>query len=1057
MRKKTTKKIISRFIVLVFVVFIFGMSVSVQAVTETRMSDLYSNPNQGGNNAYKFKISDVVNSNILSNVVGCTGVVNKVSKWMATMVQSPAQVLEMTQEAIQKFKNLKKQACLIGKAATKIAGNSIPLTGGVGEGLADVLEATDVVTAAVTGVGGTIGVKSLGSSVDTKTLAVGSPNSTAPSGAAAQEKACMDNVNTMNDTQAKAEMKAEEATRARDFKEQCFDGIAMTLARNQLTAMTRSAMNWVNTGYGGNPFFVRNIASFTQNIENGIVQRELSKYGDANYYPYSRGFSTAYLLLYQNKGDFADTMKYTLNNYLSSGGLGNDLGNVATRSYENNFADGGWNGWLAFTQQPQNNPLGFTALTSQRIADQTVFEIQNKKDELIQNGGFLSQQKCVEYNKPTTVENYYDANGKQKMREIPAPDSKKTCIKYQTITPGSIIKDKTTNYLNSPERQLELARTINDSLNALFSVLISKLEDGGLSGLSDSTQNTSNWKDNLNNFISSDGNSTYDNGGVYDGFNLTRDLGNTYMHDSTKTIGEWNAKDNKIITTTNADGVQLTTEKYLLNKKTDSEEDRKSIKRLLPDFNPKISNDQEVEIPNTNSYYTVKIAGKTKLINEGYNGWEVGDRAFWNGSEWQNWKCQIDKNTKKCTYRISPIKKRGVIQIQQDYIVAANEIVGVLPNIMTNLGELDYCLPGPNPSYQINSSEAQSAYQSWVGSMYVGPRDANRDEWKIDHEDSLTYQNLESIFSDNDNPNTWDAISKSTSMWLLHNFGDPGEGNGQVLDNGKGKTWVGKLWKWVKKNNLTPEGSDCSLGADGCQNYHYHKDGKSISDDGEKDVDNRKALMEKSLDFVNNHLFQDFYAKFDEQMNKLYFKNMTTKYIDTEISIEKDLNPAYVEMAESGFDLTKNIIYYNDDIRNATKEYVDAIAQAKINIAKLNPIKSEVSGIIKDAQDRRDTNLIKQINEEAIRTNRKDAKGNAYVLTPAEYNKEYASCLTEENIQVFDPEDITKRGSVIEENCSDGIDNDLNGLVDNKDPKCPGYVAPINRAGTGVSGSGARR
>jgi hypothetical protein len=189
--------------------------------------------------------------------------------------------------------------------------------------------------------------------------------------------------------------------------------------------------------------------------------------------------------------------------------------------------------------------------------------------------------------------------------------------------------------------------------------------------------------------------------------------------------------------------------------------------------------------------------------------------------------------------------------------------------------------------------------------------------------------------------------------------------------------------------------------------------------------------MNKTLENVNNRLFQNFYAKFDETMNKLYFKNMTSMYKDTETSIGVDKNPDYIPMAESGLDLIKNITYYNDEITKAVQDYTDAIAQAKINIAKLEPIKTEVSGIIKAAQDRRNKEL------ETI-----------LGLTINEIKTKYATCFAEENIQFYDADTITNMGISSPENCSDGIDNDLNGFVDSKDIACK--TPPGGGSGGGI-------
>lgn len=1054
MKKQALTKIIGIIFVFVFVISIFQPILSAQAVTDN-IADTYSNPNQdNGKNPYKFKISDVVNSNLLTQVVGCTGIVNKVSTWMVGFIQSPVQQAKILKDKIEKYKETAKAACAATKGAVQTTLGSIPSASNTVEG---------------------------------------------PTTLAEKIKACAASVDAMNDKQVRAIIEQNEKDAERDLKNSCLDGIAITLAKNQLTSMTRSAMNWVNSGYGGDPFFVQSMTNFTNNLENNVLNTGidilLSPNGSTQN-PYAQNFIRSSINsnnLYSSSSDFLSGLSSDLSNFITSptSYFTDDQMDDAAKTqqalqqaqeandiFAHDFSAGGWDGWLALTQTPQNNPLGYSILASQNIANEQAKQVAEKSAELTQNNGFLSQKVCVKWQvyeengKPKkssfgVLPTYsYDINGNritipgqptsvfQNTKPDPCYAESGDCCAseadggWKTITPGSIIKEKTTNYLNSPERQLELAKTINDSLNALFSILISKLEDSGLSGLSDSANNNSNWTDNLNTYTSSDGNSTYDNNGAYDGFNITRDLGNNYIYENTEELGTWNAKTNetkltKEIKITKPDGSIVTRNINSING------------GLYPGLAPEVSTGDSP----ANKYYTVDnngtgIVGYTKLINEGYNGWANGDRAFWDGEKWQNWK----------KGQLNPIKKRGVIQIQQDFIVAAKEITGVLPTVMSKLGELDYCIPGPNPNYQTNSNNAQSAYQSWIGSMYVGPRDEKRTEWKIDHEESSSYQELADIFTDN--PKTWQSILKPDTnvgytflpMWLLDNFDRSwiyAPYNNSVCDPSNGGEHGGCC---VANHRDTQSNWVEGRISKNCLNYHYDGD-SNFSGYELQDINERKKMMSTWQDYINNNLFQNFYNTFDKMMNAMYFKNMTSKYLEKENVSTLTPNPAYIEMAESGLSFTKNILYYGEDTTRALDDYTTAIEVAQANIAKLNPIKTEISGIIKAAQDRRDANLVAQINREGgtekIRTPicqsylascgtsaecnttyNECMAANGRDLTITLYKKLYASCLDEENISFYDPDEITALGNVDEERCSDGIDNDYDRLVDEKDPDC---------------------
>ena len=49
----------------------------------------------------------------------------------------------------------------------------------------------------------------------------------------------------------------------------------------------------------------------------------------------------------------------------------NNSGESDWRKFNNDFGVGGWAGWLAMTQIPANNPVGFAMLTQQELNKNT--------------------------------------------------------------------------------------------------------------------------------------------------------------------------------------------------------------------------------------------------------------------------------------------------------------------------------------------------------------------------------------------------------------------------------------------------------------------------------------------------------------------------------------------------------------------------------------------------------------------------------------------------------------------------------------------------------------
>ena len=1009
MKNKITTKIIIGLIIFSFVLSFSPLYTEKTFAATSSISGLYSNPNTN-NKTYKFNVKNVVNSQLLMSVVGCTGVVNRVADWMFTMVTSVFKLNQKVDDEKEKARKMLLNACAMIKAGVLTGLGSIPLL-------------SDTTTGGKT-------------TLDTW---------------------CKEHSNTTDNSLIDKAAEALKQQQQDSLRQQCFDGIAITLARNQLTAMTRSMMNWVNSGFGGNPFFVRNMQNLMTGIENNVIETGIDILLTPEIEsPYARDFARTTIArrgIVSSSATFLGSLQSDLGSFITDPNsyytqnqqnqaqdtrTAVEIARNANNAFSRDFMNGGWDGWLALTQRDQNNPLGFSMLTDQYFTETQIAATTTQKEKLGQNNGFLSQKKCVQwqlYNDDGTPQNAVTDPDHSPFKFLPllqkkapatcpeaAPDN--CCYHWEDITPGSLIADKTKNYLTSPDRQAELVKTINDALNGLFSALLSKLEGSGLMGLSDQVENYSNWTDNLNSPSSSgstsgviaDSASPYDNNGAYDGFNITRDLGNTYYRVSTLNLGDWNASTN--VTLNDIHGSL-------------------AGQALNSDSGPIVNDAKGNTSPNTYSYYTVKTAGNTVLIKDGNNKWKVGDRAFWDGTVWQNWTLTQQSKSQ------GPIKTRGVIQAQYDYIDAATQILQVLPGVMPKLGELDYCLPGPNPNYEQNDStiNTQSSFQDWIDSSYVGPTDntGHRVGVKIDGPGQRTYENYHEHFA-NDNSGTWNfLINNPPSTTITNNKGTYTVHHsfiGYIID----------LFSWL----------------DGIGGTNYHYDPSTAE---QADIDKKTRIKEDMTNYVSSSLFANFFDTFGKLMKKMYYNHITQKFVQNELDPNSETNLDYVPMSQEGYDLTKDIMYYNQDNSDSIQKYKDGITQANTNIRKLENISSQVAAIIIAAQKRRETALEAQVskfNAPAQQTcdaeldtcmseyesqaicnpqhsqciNNFTASGN--MISVNDYLTKFASCFSEQTQEFYDVGVL--QSSIETGNCNDGIDNDLDGLVDAKDPDCAGVV-----------------
>ncbi|MDD3663314.1 MAG: hypothetical protein PHT84_05635, partial [Candidatus Pacebacteria bacterium] len=910
----------------------------------------WDNPNSG-RNPYKFKLSDYLNSNTMMAVVGCTGVVDKISGTLADLMSGD-------------FKSIKDRFTSMKSKAEEI--------------------------------------KKLGTEILTAFGVSWFPKDPGPALTDIATDRTLETVNTKSERQEQLLEQIAEKEKAKAMREECLNGIAFTLAKNQLVAMTKSTMNWVNTGFDGDPMYVRNINSLVDSIERQIIDQELKMFEGLNSdtdYPYARGFAISTIKTRQASNNFADSVKQDLDNYLIDGSSSED--------FENDFSKGGWNGWLALTQRPQNNPLGFNMVTSQYLANKQATEVANQKEEISQNNGFLSQKVCsvrsitkkagekeiarreasqaviAAQNEVDEATYYYNQAGvdgndiedlqdaaetlaiaRAKLEEAKAyqtsinaeeTDPYEDCDEWEVVTPGSLIKDKVTTYLNSPERQLEIADTINDVLNVLFANLIDKLRLDGLSGLSSNSTDFNKVSGGFGSnslTIDTEGYATSSGGfNTNRPFDLTKDLGNIYNHERTRELGTWNANTNT----------------------TNDEENRQLVINLGPSTYDENTGTRTYL---TNVYYTVTTAGSTKLFDDGYNVWGVGDRAFWDGTTWQNWKKGMP----------SPITKRGVIQIQQDYIVAARELLRNLPAVMPKIGELDYCIPGPNQNWIINNSAAFEAFTNYltdVKAVYNRGGFLKRNYVTIEApSDNLLgqiYLNYKNIF---EGTGLWDEVTRTSIYTTI-----------DALANARSD---GK-WKGNQRISIANE---------------------RVS-----------GLIEGVLS-----LLSDFNKDYAEFVDSFYFNKIQKQYIERENTAALTLNPAWIPMAQDGLKITKNIVTYDEEIKEATTDLRDSIDEANLNIYKLEEIRKEVSKIVQAAQARREGEA--GVRKEEIIT--KIMEENNFTRPVA--LSVYEECKYEEDTDyIYSEEIFIDLGGNEAGRCSDGIDNDLDGYIDADDTDC-GYT-----------------
>ncbi len=308
-----------------------------------------------------------------------------------------------------------------------------------------------------------------------------------------------------------------------NMREECVNAIAYYAAKKMLAKISISTINWINGGFEGKPLYLENPGSFFQ----GIIDEEVSGITDAiGFDPlrFPNGRVLAEHLLDSVSRSFEENAAYSLGQIVQ-----NDQGFISTDpTAKTKFSNGGWNGFLAATLEPQNNPVGFFFMVAQKIDSNAGGKTEARREELRQGEGFLSVQKCVEPNnypknlskkeiesqkrdiqrqldKLTDDLAAYDRYKKTGIgggigRDFKDPNFGPTtqskiaalrtqlngfiCTRYEVQTPGKAIASSLDITLGTSTRQLELADDINESLAGIFDALFSQLAQQGLASLS---------------------------------------------------------------------------------------------------------------------------------------------------------------------------------------------------------------------------------------------------------------------------------------------------------------------------------------------------------------------------------------------------------------------------------------------------------------------------------------------------------------------------------------------------------------------------------------------
>ena len=242
-------------------------------------------------------------------------------------------------------------------------------------------------------------------------------------------------------------------------KENILDGIGWAIAKQMVSSMTQSLINWINSGFQGSPAFITDLNSFLLDALDtaaGEYIKSLGGIGEFICSPFRLDVQAALSINYQQarsgmpSGATAPMCKLS------------DIKNNI-EGFLNGIGDNGWQDWLEITSNPQNTPYGSYLEAEAKLNIRLINEAGQEREIANWGEGFLSKRVCEAIEgKPT---------GKGANCKI--------------TTPGQVISEALTFQLSTGPRSLIEADEINEVIGALINQLTLQAMQGinGLLGL----------------------------------------------------------------------------------------------------------------------------------------------------------------------------------------------------------------------------------------------------------------------------------------------------------------------------------------------------------------------------------------------------------------------------------------------------------------------------------------------------------------------------------------------------------------------------------------------
>lgn len=253
--------------------------------------------------------------------------------------------------------------------------------------------------------------------------------------------------------------------------------LAYTVAKVALHSLSKSVVNWINSGFNGSPAFIQDLNQTLLNIGDAEVQRfvnEFASNGSLQNVPWKDDIAQSVLANY-----FRNTSNdsFSLNNPYTLDQVSSD-----PQAFVNgDYSKGGLNAWMSLVLSPGNNPLALFQSATNEINNRVAGAQGKKITELNWSNGFSSYRgDCPQLS--NQVLSFTGATA----GSVSLNNANQDCVNQPILTPGAVIAQAANKHLvDAGVDEYISADSIGEIVNALIGNLVGNvLGGGGLAGTS---------------------------------------------------------------------------------------------------------------------------------------------------------------------------------------------------------------------------------------------------------------------------------------------------------------------------------------------------------------------------------------------------------------------------------------------------------------------------------------------------------------------------------------------------------------------------------------------